>query len=254
MNNHKLKPGNTGQIEYPFICQNIPFVCHDNPLGKPFIRNNIPFIGFGSFGFTLVELIITLTIVGILSALAGPAITTLIANQRLSGQANDLLADLTYSRSEAVKRSSGFVTASGSTTSGVSICKTADPNAATPSCNATVGAAWTAGRIVFLDNNADGVRDANDQILRIRQELEGGPSSGNMLLGDGDADGTANKITFVNTGATKLPLGVVTEYQLVLCDKRGDNYGLAVAIHPLGRARVVTRGKNADGTAITDCP
>jgi prepilin-type N-terminal cleavage/methylation domain-containing protein len=247
MNNQMLRPGYTRQIGSPFICQKIPFVCLNNPLDKPLVCKNIPFIGFGSFGFTLVELIVTLTIVGILSALAGPAITTLIANQRLSGQANDLLADLTYSRSEAVKRSSGFTIASG-----VTICKTADPNAAAPDCNANAATAWTAGRIIFIDNNADGVRDANDQILRIRQELEGGASSGNQLLGDGDALGTGVGITFLSTGATKLVLG--PEYQLTLCDKRGDSFGLAVAIHALGRARVVTRGKNVDGTAITDCP
>jgi type IV fimbrial biogenesis protein FimT len=252
MYSQKTKSGSARLDVSPFICHMIPFVCHGNPSDKPLIGKKIPIIGFGEFGFTLVELIVTLTIVGILSALAGPAITTLMANQRISSQANDLLADLTFARSEAVRRSSGFVTASGATTSGVTICKTADPNAATPSCNATTGTAWTAGRIVFIDANADGDRDAGDQILRIRQELEGGPSSGNMLLGDGDANGTANKITFVSTGATTMALGA--EYQLVLCDKRGDNYGLAVAIHPLGRARVVTRGKNADGTAITDCP
>jgi type IV fimbrial biogenesis protein FimT len=248
MYNQKLKPGSANRNGYPFICHKIPFVCSNNPIDEPFICKNIPFIGLGSFGFTLVELIVTITIVGILSALAGPAITTLIANQRLSSQANDLLSDLAFSRSEAVKRSSG----SAATPSGITICKTADPNAATPSCDATTAAAWTAGRIVFVDNNGDGVRDAADQILRIRQELEGPTPGANRLLGDGDSDGTANRITFRSNGATNLGLGA--EYQLTLCDKRSDNFGLAVAIHPLGRARVVTRGKNADGTAITVCP
>lgn len=250
MHKHQLKPGNTSRNGSPFICHKVPFVCLHKPLDKPFICKNMPFIGFGSSGFTLVELIVTITIIGILSALAGPSLTTLIANQRLSSQANDLLSDLTYARSEAVKRSSSFGGA------GVTVCKTTDPNAATPSCNATVATAWTAGRIVFVDNNGDGVRDAADQILRIRQELESPSPGGNRLLGDGDSAGTANRITFRNNGATNLaPIpGPAPEYQMTLCDKRGDNFGLAVAIHPLGRARVVTRGKNADGTAITVCP
>lgn len=247
MHNHKLKPESPNRKGSPFICHKMPFVCSYNPSDKPFICKNIPSIGFGRFGFTLVELIVTITIVGILAALAGPALTALIANQRLSSQANELLSDLTFARSEAVKRSSGSIAASG-----VTICKTANPNAATPDCNDTAADAWTSGRIVFIDNNADGVRDAADQVLRIRQELEGPTPGANRLLGDGDATGTANKITFLGTGATKLALG--NEYQLTLCDKRGDNFGLAVAIHPLGRARVVTRGKNADGTAMTVCP
>jgi type IV fimbrial biogenesis protein FimT len=249
MHNHKLKPGSTYRNGYPFICHKIPFVCLDNPSDNPFICKKIPSIGLGSFGFTLVELIVTITIVGILSALAGPSLTTLIANQRLSSQANDLLSDLTFSRSEAVKRSSNFTSDFG-----VTICKSADPNAATPSCNVTVATAWTSGRIVFIDNNGDGVRDAADQVLRIRQELEGPTPGANRLLGDGDSDGTANRITFRSNGATNLDLGLGPEYQLTLCDKRGDSFGLAVAIHALGRARVVERGKNADGTAITVCP
>ena len=241
MYNHNPKPGSIPQNGYPFICHKIPFVWTGNPLDKPFIWKNTPFICLSSFGFTLVELIVTITIVGILSALAAPGLTTIVANQRISSQANDLLSDLAFSRSEAIKRSSG-----------VTVCKTADPNAATPDCNATAATAWTAGRIVFIDNNADGVRDAGDEILRIRQELEGTTPNGNQLLGDGNAAGTANRITFIGTGATNLASG--TEYQLTLCDKRGDSLGMAVAIHPLGRARVVARGKNADGTAITVCP
>jgi prepilin-type N-terminal cleavage/methylation domain-containing protein len=171
MRNRNFKPELAVQDGHPFICHKVPFVCFDNPPVRPFICKNMPFIGLGSIGFTLVELIVTITIVGILAALAAPAITTLIANQRLSSQANDLLSDLTFSRSEAIKRASG--------TTGVTICKTADPNAATPDCNTTAATAWTAGRIVFIDNNADGVRDAGDEILRIRQELEGATPGGN---------------------------------------------------------------------------
>lgn len=231
----------------PFVCHIVPLVCYKNTSALPLIGNNIPLIRFYVHGFTLIELIVAVTIAGILSALAAPALTTLITNQRLSSQANELMSDLAFSRSEAVRRAG-----SGTSSAGVTICKSANPNAAAPNCNATTGDAWTSGRIVFIDINGDGIRDTGDEILRIRQELEGASANGNQLIGDSNSSGTAKRITYKSSGATNLALG--SEYQLTFCDKRGDNQGRAVAMHPLGRARVVERGKNTDGSAITVCP
>ena len=55
-------------------------------------------------GFTLIELIIAMTIFGILAAIAVPSFTSLIANHRASVAASDLYFSLALARSEATKR------------------------------------------------------------------------------------------------------------------------------------------------------
>ena len=55
-------------------------------------------------GFTLVELIISLAIVGVLFAIVGPAFNDFLGNQSVKTVTWQLLADLNLARSEAVKR------------------------------------------------------------------------------------------------------------------------------------------------------
>lgn len=60
-------------------------------------------------GFTLIELIIVIAIVGILVAVGVPSMREWVANQKVRGSANDLLFDLSYARSEAIKRNANVV-------------------------------------------------------------------------------------------------------------------------------------------------
>lgn len=70
-------------------------------------------------GFTLIELVTVVAIVGIIAALAGPAFSELTASQRVQTAAEDIFTTLLRARSEAIKQNSdATVTASGSWTSG----------------------------------------------------------------------------------------------------------------------------------------
>ena len=68
-----------------------------------------------SAGFTLVELITVLAIMGVLAALAAPSFSEMIARQRLRTGAFDLVADLLLARSEAIKRGENVTVTPGAT-------------------------------------------------------------------------------------------------------------------------------------------
>lgn len=195
----------------PYVCQNIPSV-------KPYICRIYPFVEHRKpdNGFTLIELIVALTIAGILIALAAPAMQTFIQDQRLTNQANEFITDLNIARSEAVKRGS----------SNIVICKQGG-TAASPSCSTS--ATWSAGRVVFVDTDSDGVIDSNETILRITETLDGS----NTLNSIGT---TTNNFTFSSTGLTTLATG--TEIAMRFCDSRGSTKGVTVYVNFTGRARI----------------
>ena len=57
-----------------------------------------------SFGFTLMELMVTIAIAGILLGVAIPSFTSIISSNRLTTYANELVTALNLARSEAIKR------------------------------------------------------------------------------------------------------------------------------------------------------
>lgn len=68
-----------------------------------------------AYGFTAIELMVTIAIVAILAALAAPSFTPIIERYRSRQAAEDLLSTLYYARSEAIKRSGGItITANSS--------------------------------------------------------------------------------------------------------------------------------------------
>lgn len=148
-------------------------------------------------GVTLVELLVTLAIVALGAAIAAPSFKGMIADTRLSAQANDLLASLKYTRSEAVKRNAR-----------VSMCKKASDN--TCAATATTTASWQAGWLVFVDGGAVGTIDGTDTILRVQ-----GPLKASTLIGDGSV---TNYVSYLGSGQTSASGGGTQVGTFSLCD------------------------------------
>ena len=69
-------------------------------------------------GFTLIELMIVVSIVGVFATLAGPPFRDFVIQQGIRNAAFDLMSDLTFARSEAVKRNATVTISKAGTWSG----------------------------------------------------------------------------------------------------------------------------------------
>lgn len=131
-------------------------------------------------GFTLIELMITLAILGVLALWAVPNVTTFIQNARMTSMANELLADIMLARQEAQRRGAA-----------VSICPSSDGT----TCLTSGTPDWMEGWIIIAPSNSA------SPIVKWTREPAG--SSGSRKL---EAKGAA-LITFSPTGSANAPAG-----------------------------------------------
>jgi len=151
-----------------------------------------------SAGFTLLELMVVITIVAILMALGVPSYRYVTNSNRVSAEVNALLGDLQFARSEAIKE--------GTT---VTVCPTANPTATLPVCDAA-SSEWDQGWIVTSPT-------VTPNVLRVQQAFavtsDRFLSSGNQKSITFDRNGFANATpALTNAGATIVlkttPLGM----------------------------------------------
>jgi len=104
-------------------------------------------------GFTLVELMVTLAVFGILAIAAVPAFHGYVTSNRLITETNSMVGTLNYARNEAITHRAT-----------VSVCRSEDG----ATC-ATSAGAWNVGWIVFLnaDNDSPAQVDTGETILRV---------------------------------------------------------------------------------------
>ncbi len=165
-------------------------------------------------GFTLIELIVTILVAGILMAVAMPSFTQFIKDAALGSQARSLLSDLQYARSEAVRRNLN-----------VALCPSADG----ASCS---NDGWTASRLVFIDDDRNGSRAPGEELLRLSEA----PSAPKTLVGPIDS--------FVSFRSTGQP-NVATSF--TVCDDRVGNFGRLVSVEASGRSDVSVTGCGEGG-------
>ena len=104
-------------------------------------------------GFTASELMVVVSIVAILAALAAPSFSPLIENWRVRESAEQLQSTLYYARSEAIKR-------------GGQVLIQKIPNNTNGCTTATGTRAWDCGWIVCHDTNDNGTCNATEPVLQ----------------------------------------------------------------------------------------
>ncbi|MES2626681.1 MAG: GspH/FimT family pseudopilin [Pseudomonadota bacterium] len=102
-------------------------------------------------GYTLLELMVVLSIVAILTLTVVPGMQDTMRRNAKDGTMLDLMSAIALARSEAVTQSRS-----------VSICRSANHAA----CAITGGADWSEGWLVFTDAGAAGAVDGTDTLLK----------------------------------------------------------------------------------------
>lgn len=158
--------------------------------------------------FTLLEAIITMAIFALLAAVAVPAYQTMVKNNRLTGQVNEVVTALLFARSEAVKRSEP-----------VALCASIDLE----SCSGTNE--WEKGWIVFIDENDNLTFESTEEILRVQNRF-----GTNTVRAEDTSSSTALDILAYNAeGMSSNPA------RFRFCDDRGTSEGKVVRVSGTGR-------------------
>lgn len=172
---------------------------------------------YHSKGFTLAELLVSLSILAITLALAAPSFGNLLKANRTAALINDLITDLQLARSEAIKRNKT-----------VTLCKSSNKQ----SCNGN----WSDGWIIFSDTDRDRRIDREDRLIAVSDAV------GRSLDIDWNAFRSDNYIQFDSQGFIHSNNGTFK-----VCPSDHDaRQARAVIINRLGRARS-SRDRDGDG-------
>lgn len=171
-------------------------------------------------GFTLYELLLTLTLVLIVIGLAIPSFAKMSANGRLRTEVDALFHAIHLARKESIMRRSV-----------VSLCPSFDGNTCTP------GLDWSDGWIMFsnLDRDEPPALDQGEPILQIHRA---GP---NVTI-------TANRRGFTLRATEKR----ATNGTIVVCDLAGRVTPRALVISYTGRPRVTLEDRRGDAYSCAD--
>ncbi len=132
-------------------------------------------------GLTLIELLTTMSIVAILAVVAIPSFKTMTGQNRMVQSLNDLVADLQYARSEAIKRGRDVI-----------VCPA---NRHFNNCRNSSD--WSNGWIVRDPGDSSVTPAISAKVLRIHEALQDGDS---MMETDRRSGDAAGRIAFNRNG------------------------------------------------------
>jgi type IV fimbrial biogenesis protein FimT len=171
-------------------------------------------------GFTLVELLVTISVAMILLAVAVPRFREMLAGYQLNTQANDFISNSNFAKSEAIRLGRR-----------VTLC---------PSTNGADCAAvdWEQGWIIFDDPDNDATRDAGETLLAVHAALPAGAT----MTGNANVD---SYISFTADGTARLMNSTAFQSGTVTLCQQNRALGYAIVLSSTGRVRVDT---------VNNCP
>ena len=177
-------------------------------------------------GFTLLEALVVLAVLGVLLGLAVPVLQGLRERQQLQAEAEDFWSSLMLARAQALLAQQ-HVTVCAVSAAGV--------------CQATAGgpAGWHGGWQVFVDANRNGQREGDERLL---QQRSGSPArvriTGNSTV--------SRTIGYGADGRSESLSGAFQAGTVTVC-AAGQSAGWQVVINALGRPRL-------EKTETPNCP
>lgn len=174
-------------------------------------------------GVTLVELMITVSIVAIILAFVGPSIQSILIKNRIVAEINETSSLIQYARHHAIDEQAQVV-----------VCPSADFSV----CSTD----WNNPKIVFIDDDSNAIRGATEELL-----VTIGATSSTSLMTN-----TTDIIMFTGTGEANLAT------EILLCHKDGDaKYARSLSVTLQGRVKMSTDSdnnginENAAGTELS---
>ena len=181
-------------------------------------------------GFTVFELVITMSIAAILMGLAVPAMRNFMQEQQDASSASALITGLNYARSEAIKED--LPNGPGN---GVAFCASTGAGA-NPTCDTPN---WASGFIVLSSANA------------VPLQVVGALAAGLTL----DTFPANAAIVFQSNGTVPAAaVGANGRVMFVMCDARGTAFAREVEVSVTGIIQASpTPGRDVSGAAIGAC-
>tara|TARA_R110000868_G_scaffold12501_1_gene59723 strand:+ start:51 stop:665 length:615 start_codon:yes stop_codon:yes gene_type:complete len=174
-------------------------------------------------GVTLVELMITVSIVAIILAFVGPSIQNILIKNRIVAEINEISSLIQYARHHAIDEQAQVV-----------VCPSTD--------YAICSTDWNDPKIVFIDDDDDEIRGAVEELL-----VSISATSETSLMTN-----TTDIIKFAQTGEAN------ESTEILLCHKDGEaKYARSLSVTLQGRVKMSTDSdknginENAAGTELS---